>query len=126
MRRIRGKNTAPEIQVRKIVFGLGRRYRIHSTGLPGRPDIVFARDRKVIFVHGCFWHKHKNRACGIARSPKSNVSYWATKLANNSKRDERNRGKLRRMGWRILVVWECELNSTNKLLRKLQRFLLTD
>jgi len=121
MRRIRSKDTAPELQVRRLVYALGYRYRLHDKTLPGTPDLVFRSRRCVIFVHGCFWHLHAN--CKQARMPSTRQDYWLPKLTRNAERDRAHTRKLRRMGWRVLKLWECELKSTEKLTRKLTRFL---
>jgi DNA mismatch endonuclease (patch repair protein) len=121
MRRIRSKDTAPELQVRRLVHALGYRYRLHDKSLPGKPDIVFRSRKSVIFVHGCFWHLHPN--CNEARIPSTRQDYWIPKLTRNSERDRAHTRKLRRLGWRVLKLWECELKSTEKLTRKLTRFL---
>jgi DNA mismatch endonuclease (patch repair protein) len=109
MARVRGRDTKPELIVRKALWRAGIRYRLHVRGLPGRPDIVIAKARLVIFVHGCFWHRHDG--CGGNRTPKSNVIFWETKLAANVVRDASNEALLRAAGWRVLVVWECETRS---------------
>jgi len=121
MGRVKGRDTKPEILVRSIVHRMGYRFRIHRRELPGNPDIVLPRHRKVIFVHGCFWHGH--RRCPRSERPSSNKSFWNTKLDKNVERDERLRRVLRRMGWRVFVVWECETRAPDKVLRKLGRFL---
>lgn len=123
MGRIRNRDTTPELSVRRLVSALGYRYRLHVGGLPGRPDLVFAGRRKVIFVHGCFWHRHRNARCRLARIPKSRLEFWVPKLENNSERDRRNLTALRRTGWRALVIWECELGQIAALSRRIQRFL---
>jgi DNA mismatch endonuclease, patch repair protein len=115
MSRVRGKDTTPEMAVRRLVFSLGYRYRLHDARLPGKPDLVFAGRRKVIFVHGCFWHRHDG--CALARLPKSRIDFWARKLAGNKERDERNIAALRDLGWRVLVLWECELGNSSRLLK---------
>lgn len=121
MSRIRGKDTGPEMRVRRIVHGMGFRYRLHSARLPGRPDIVFSRLRKLIFVHGCFWHMHR---CHLGRvHPSTNADFWKAKREANRKRDARNRQVLRRAGWDVLIVWECELRSSVKLAQKLSAFI---
>lgn len=112
MSRIRGKDTGPELTLRKVLHRLGLRYRLHSGGLPGKPDLVFPRYKTVIFVHGCFWHRHPG--CNIATMPKSNTSFWQEKFEKNLARDERVSAALADMGWRVLVVWECELASAAK------------
>jgi DNA mismatch endonuclease, patch repair protein len=109
MRAIRSTNTRPEIALRKLLFRMGYRYRIHARELPGKPDVVFRSRRLAIFVNGCFWHFH--RRCGTAHFPESRLWYWRPKLENNKKRDFSNRRKLKRMGWQVLVIWECELKS---------------
>lgn len=121
MRRITSKDTAPELFVRKITHGLGFRYRLHRHDLPGRPDMVFPSRRKVIFVHGCFWHMHSK--CGAAHIPKTNRGYWRPKLLRNKARDIYNRAKLRREGWRCLVIWECQLHSPGTVVTRVRQFL---
>lgn len=121
MRRIRSKNTKPEMLVRRLVHGLGYRYRLHVRDLPGCPDMVFRRRRAVLFVHGCFWHQHT--ACSSNRLPKSNQGYWQTKLARNIKRDAEHLDELERSGWRVLIIWECELSKTDTLVSRLRCFL---
>jgi DNA mismatch endonuclease (patch repair protein) len=121
MRLIRSKDTKPEMLVRRIIFSMGHRYRLHSRSLPGHPDIVFSRQRKAVFVHGCFWHRHAN--CRKARLPKSKLDYWLLKLAKNRNRDKINEGRLRKLGWRILVVWECQTRHPAALRTRIDRFL---
>jgi DNA mismatch endonuclease (patch repair protein) len=121
MARIRGRNTKPELIVRSILHRLGYRFRLHSARLPGHPDIVLARHRAVIMVHGCFWHRH--RACKYAYSPKSRREFWTAKFRKNQLRDKRTESALRKLGWRVLVVWECETSDQHELIHKLQRFL---
>lgn len=126
MARIRSKDTGPEMVVRRIVWGLGLRYRIHRSDLPGKPDLVFAGCRKIIFVHGCFWHRHYCReGC---RTPKSNVAYWSMKISKNVLRDRHHRRHLRKLGWRVLVIWECETHPRRRteLVAKLRRYLTAD
>ncbi len=123
MRRIRSKNMKPEVAVRRILHRLGYRFRLHAAGLPGNPDIIFRSRRKVIFVHGCFWHMHSSARCPIARIPKSNQAYWLPKLEKNRTRDKKTVRALRRKGWEVLTVWECELNYKSKLERRIIRFL---
>lgn len=101
---MKSKNTAPELAVRKIVYGMGFRYRLHEKGLPGKPDIVFKGRKKVIFVHGCFWHRHPG--CRRASNPKSNLDYWNNKFIRNTMRDQANLEALHNSGWQALVVWE--------------------
>jgi len=121
MSRIRSKNTNPELLIRRTLYRLGYRYRLHRSDLPGKPDIVFSRNKKAIFVHGCFWHLHKG--CVDGRLPKTNVEYWRSKLARNIARDSRNQGKLRSLGWRVLTVWECDLNDLPHVTKVLKKFL---
>ncbi len=109
MRRVRAKDTGPEWVVRRMVHGMGFRYRLHVGALPGNPDLVFPARSKVIFVHGCFWHGHRCRA-GLNR-PSSNRQYWMPKLEQNRRRDRASRARLRRLGWKVLVVWECQLKN---------------
>jgi len=123
MGRVKGKHTGPERIVRKLVSGLGYRYRLHGAKLPGKPDLVFARLRLAIFVHGCFWHRHQAKTCRLARMPGSRVEYWTAKLEGNRKRDARNRRALARAGWKTLVVWECQLRDTERTRARIARFL---
>ena len=123
MGRIRSKGTEPELVVRRLVHGMGYRYRLHCSGLPGRPDMVFKARQKVVFVHGCFWHLH--RACPNCRPPKSRLEYWKPKLEGNAARDKRVRRQLRQLGWECLVVWECELDNVDALSRRIAAFLDT-
>lgn len=118
MSRIRSRDTGPEMIVRRLVHGMGFRYRLHVRGLPGVPDMVFPRLRKIIFVHGCFWHQHP----GCGRQPKSRLDFWTKKLSQNRRRDLRNQQILRSMGWQILIVWECQLKRA-VLRARLLRFL---
>lgn len=122
MARIGGKNTAPEILVRRLAHGLGYRFRLHRRDLPGSPDLVFPRLRKIVLVHGCYWHGH---GCKIGRLPKSNVGFWADKIAKNRARDARNLADLRQLGWQTLVVWQCETRRREALGKILERFLGT-
>jgi DNA mismatch endonuclease (patch repair protein) len=120
MKQVRGKDTAPEMIVRRMVHGMGFRYALHRRDLPGNPDLVFPARERVIFVHGCFWHGHSCRA-GRNR-PASNTSYWTAKLDRNVARDAANRRRLRQLGWRVLVIWECELKDSERLRVRLVRF----
>ena len=106
MAQIRGRNTKPEVLVRSVLHRKGFRFRLHGKGLPGRPDIVLPKYRAVIFVHGCFWHRH--RGCKNCTTPTNNREFWVAKLEGNAGRDRRHRSALRRIGWRVLTVWECE------------------
>ena len=123
MAAIRSKGMKPERIVRSLVHRMGYRYRLHRKGLPGKPDLVFGPRRKVIFVHGCFWHQHDDPACKIARKPKSNQGYWDEKLARNVARDKRNQAGLEAQGWSVLIIWECETKDVEALKGILQRFL---
>jgi DNA mismatch endonuclease (patch repair protein) len=120
---VRNKDTGPELTVRKVVHGMGYRYRLHGKGLPGRPDLVFRKKKKVIFVHGCFWHRHGDSACKLARMPKSRLDFWEPKLTANRDRDDRNRRLLEADGWSVLVIWECELSDHRALTRRLRVYL---
>lgn len=121
MRAVKGRNTGPELAVRRVVHGMGYRYRLHRKDLPGRPDIVFSRLRKVMFVHGCFWHGHCCRRG--ARIPKNNQEYWVKKVSRNKDRDEKNLASLAAEGWESLVVWECETRDNDKITKRVVRFL---
>ena len=121
MSRVKGRDTKPEILVRSIVHRMGFRFRLHQGVLPGNPDIVLARHKKVIFVHGCFWHGHKS--CPRSKRPATNTEFWNRKLDGNIERDRRFLTELRRMGWKVLVVWQCETLKAGKLMRKLEKFL---
>jgi DNA mismatch endonuclease (patch repair protein) len=123
MRAIRSKGMRPEMIVRSLVYKLGYRYRLHKKDLPGKPDLVFGPKRKVIFVHGCFWHQHSKAECLDGRLPKSNTNYWLPKLQRNVARDTENRKQLQKLGWKVLVIWECETKDLNNLSNKLKRFL---
>lgn len=120
MRRVQGKNTRPELAVRSMVHRLGYRFRLHKGELPGRPDLAFPGRRKVVFVHGCFWHGHR---CKREKMPKSRVDYWNKKIAVNRARDARNLWGLRLLGWRCAIVWECEIKDAERLGRRLRKFL---
>ena len=125
MGKIRSKDTSPELIVRKLTHSLGYRYRLHRKDLPGKPDLVFPSKKKVIFVHGCFWHQHKKPSCKIARLPKSNRDYWIPKLQKNVERDIQHRKSLKRMGWNSFVIWECETSNTERLEKNIEKFLST-
>ncbi|OFM06551.1 very short patch repair endonuclease [Pseudomonas aeruginosa] len=121
MARVRSKDTKPEMQVRRLVHAMGYRYRLHDRKLPGHPDLVFKGRRKVIFVHGCFWHRHEG--CGLARLPKSRLDFWLPKLEGNRLRDARKLEQLNQLGWTSLVIWECELKDIGLLEKRLKTFL---
>ncbi|WP_295840161.1 DNA mismatch endonuclease Vsr [uncultured Xanthomonas sp.] len=123
MSRIRGKDTKPELKVRQLAYALGFRFRLHRRDLPGSPDLVFASRRKVIFVHGCYWHRHPG--CRYAYSPKSNVEFWQSKFAANVARDRLAAKALEEAGWQVLVVWECETRNVDALRIRLADFLRT-
>jgi DNA mismatch endonuclease (patch repair protein) len=114
MRSVKQRDTEPELALRRGLHRLGLRYRLSGGGLPGRPDLVLPRFRVAVFVHGCFWHGH---SCRAGRLPTSNADYWAKKIDDNVKRDRRKTRQLRQLGWRVLVVWECELSSAAKRAR---------
>jgi DNA mismatch endonuclease (patch repair protein) len=118
MSRVRSIDTAPELFIRRMVHAMGFRYRLHDRRLPGSPDLVFPRLRRIIFVHGCFWHRHVD--CG--RLPKSNLAFWIPKLENNANRDRKNLAALRKLGWKVMIVWECQMRSSG-LESKLRKFL---
>jgi DNA mismatch endonuclease (patch repair protein) len=118
---VRAKDTKLELQVRRLIYSLGYRYRLHVKDLPGKPDIVLRSRRKVIFIHGCFWHRHKN--CTLARMPKSRLFFWKPKLEGNKARDKKNQKKLNAMGWSYLVIWECQLSKLTTLRTKIIKFL---
>jgi DNA mismatch endonuclease (patch repair protein) len=120
MRRIRSKDMRPELTVRSLVHRMGYRFRLHRKDLPGKPDMVFASRQKVIFVHGCYWHGHD---CKRAHNPKSNLDYWTPKLARNRDRDEKNQQALEFAGWKVFVVWECEVSSDEILGKRIRAFL---
>lgn len=110
---IKGKNTKPEILVRKLLHSLGFRFRLHNASLPGKPDIVLAKHRTVVFVQGCFWHGHAN--CPIFRLPKSRTQFWADKINGNIRRDESSKDELIQKGWKVLYVWECAIKNRCRL-----------
>lgn len=123
MSRIKSQGMKPEMAVRKMVHGMGYRYRLHRTDLPGKPDLVFGPKRKIIFVHGCFWHQHDDIDCRRSHAPKSNKNYWSPKLAKNVARDRNSIQTLEELGWTVLVVWECEIDDLEKLKSRLFNFL---
>ncbi len=113
MSRIRGKDTKPELRVRSQLHRMGYRFRLHRKDLPGRPDIVLPKYDTVIFVHGCFWHRHKG--CGACYTPKTRPEFWKKKFGGNIRRDRTNINLLRKQGWKVLIIWECETDSDGKL-----------
>jgi DNA mismatch endonuclease (patch repair protein) len=121
MSRIRNKNTRPELIVRSLVHGMGYRYCLHKSELPGKPDLVLSRHRKIIFVHGCFWHMHKCRYGKV--KPKTRASFWQNKRLGNVVRDRKNLAALKREGWQVLVVWECWTRDLESLENRLVAFL---
>lgn len=124
MRRIRKRDTKPELMVRQIAHALGFRFRLYRRDLPGTPDLVFPRLRKIIFVHGCFWHQHAG--CRLARLPRSRPEYWLPKLERNVERDQQAEAALKAAGWRVLTLWECELRDPSLLRDRIHRFLVLD
>ncbi len=118
---IRGKDSSPEMKLRRLVHGMGFRYRLHVKDLPGKPDLVFPSRRAVIFMHGCFWHRHPG--CKLARMPKTKLDFWGPKLEGNRERDLRNQEMLKKLGWHVLVVWECEMKNIDKVSNKVRGFL---
>jgi DNA mismatch endonuclease (patch repair protein) len=120
MQAVHGKNTAPELFVRSMLHRLGYRFRLHRKDLPGTPDIVFPRRRSVIFVHGCFWHGHN---CPRGNPPSSNADFWLRKIASNRERDGRTQKRLRKDGWKVLTVWECETRNQCQLEQRVSQFL---
>lgn len=120
MARVKNKNTAPELVVRKILHRLGFRFRLHRSDLPGNPDVVLPRHRKIILVHGCFWHGHD---CPRGKRPSTKQEFWNPKLDKNQQRDKANQEKLRELGWQVLVVWECQVKDTDKLTELLSDFM---
>ncbi|EKD97159.1 MAG: hypothetical protein ACD_23C01038G0002 [uncultured bacterium] len=126
MSRIRSHNTLPEMVVRRMVHAMGYRFRLYRRDLPGAPDLVLPRHSAVIFVHGCFWHQHAVKSCAVSHKPKSNLDYWLPKLEKNVKRDARNTTQLKALGWRVLVLWECQLSNEASVRRRIERFLQSD
>jgi DNA mismatch endonuclease (patch repair protein) len=124
MRAVRTRHTEPEMRVRRITRQLGCRFRLHRRDLPGKPDLTFPNQKKVIFVHGCFWHQHQG--CRRGSAPQSNVAFWRQKLGRNKSRDAEQLAAVKRLGWRALVVWECETKDEKRLAARLTRFLLAD
>lgn len=123
MSRVRGRDTKPEMRVRRVTHGLGYRYRLHRRDLPGVPDLVFQARKMIIFVHGCFWHRHPETACQLARLPKSKLDFWGPKLETNRKRDERNLALLAELGWNVLEIWGCQTKNREELKARIGEFL---
>ena len=124
MRQVRSVDTKPEMRVRRLTHGMGYRYRLHRKDLPGKPDLVFPGRKKIIFVHGCFWHGHN---CPAGRKiPKTNKTYWMNKLNRNKERDRINQAKLKELGWDVLVIWECETKDEDALAERIANFLDAD
>ena len=118
MRQVRSRDTQPEKRVRSLLHRMGYRFRVNSAGLPGRPDIVLTKHRIAVFVHGCFWHRHRN--CSRSSTPSSNQEYWLPKFERTMQRDRRNQKQLRKDGWKVLIIWECRTTSSDKLERYLR------
>lgn len=121
MARVKSKNTSPELLVRRLVFSMGYRYRLHVKALPGKPDLVFLGRRKVIFVHGCFWHGHPE--CRYARIPKTRPEFWRDKQQRNAERDFVNESLLKQEGWKVMTIWQCELKDLEGLSARIREFL---
>ncbi|MGE4489356.1 MAG: very short patch repair endonuclease [Kiritimatiellales bacterium] len=121
MSRIHGKNTKPEIFVRSMLHRKGYRFSLHRKDLPGKPDIVLRKYRSVIFVHGCFWHRHKG--CKNATEPKTNIEFWQKKFERNVFNDQKHARELRRLGWHVITVWECQLKKPDRVFRRLEKAL---
>lgn len=120
MSRIRSGHTNPELVVRRLVYGMGYRYRLHAKDLPGKPDLVFRSLGRIIFVHGCFWHQH---GCGYYRMPKTRQAFWTPKLDSNRLRDVRHQRALKKRGWKVMTLWECELKGVERLKKRIRKFL---
>lgn len=123
MRQIKSKGMKPELMVRRLVHAMGFRFRLHRKDLPGNPDLVFPGRRKVIFVHGCFWHQHPDATCRHAHTPRSNSDYWGPKLARNVARDDHAQRALEEEGWTVMTIWECELKDQQEAADRLRGFL---
>lgn len=123
MRANRGRDTKPELAVRRLLFSRGYRFRVHLKTLPGRPDIVFTRRKKAVLVNGCFWHQHPSLTCPLRSRPKSNTDYWTAKLERNVERDRLNQIRLHDLGWLTMTIWECELRDVGALSTRLATFL---
>lgn len=123
MSRISGKDTKPEIVVRSLLHRMGYRFRLHKQSMPGRPDIILPKHKKVIFVHGCFWHGHKD--CPRSKKPSTNVEFWNKKIDGNIERDKKNIKSLENLGWETLILWTCEIKNQDVLKHKLISFMDT-
>jgi DNA mismatch endonuclease (patch repair protein) len=121
MGRVAGENTGPEIAVRRLLHRLGYRFRLHRKNLPGKPDVVLPKWRTVVLIHGCFWHRHDG--CPNTRTPKSKVEFWTRKFAENVERDRKAKAQLESLGWRVLVIWECELKDVEALAERVEHFI---
>lgn len=121
MSRVLSRDTKPELRIRRLVHSLGYRYRLNVRDLPGKPDLVFRKRRKVLFVHGCFWHRHDD--CHLARMPKSRLDFWTLKLQKNKARDAVVRKQLKTDGWSMLIIWECEISNIERVAVRIKRFL---
>ena len=121
MRAVKGRDTEPEMTVRRLTHGMGYRYRLHRKDLPGKPDLAFPTRHKVILVHGCFWHQH--HCSRGARTPKSSRAYWIPKLRRNKQRDAEHQIQLRNSGWRVLIIWECEIKNLDTVSARIRGFL---
>jgi DNA mismatch endonuclease (patch repair protein) len=121
MSKIQSKDTKPEIIVRTFLFSRGFRYRINDKRYPGKPDIVLPKYKTIIFVHGCFWHGHKN--CNASKLPETRKGFWKKKISDNTKRDRKNIRELEKQGWNVIVVWDCEINNINKRKKRLQQLI---
>jgi DNA mismatch endonuclease (patch repair protein) len=122
---VRSSDTALEMVIRRLIHGMGYRYRLHVSTLPGKPDMVFPSRGKIVFIHGCFWHQHASSTCKLARMPKSRLAFWQPKLERNRKRDVNVRRRLKHAGWRVLVIWECQIKMAY-LADRIKRFLEED
>ncbi|WP_342740902.1 very short patch repair endonuclease [Bradyrhizobium sp. B117] len=111
MARVRSRDTKPEMRVRRALHAAGLRYRLHAKGLPGRPDLILPSRRVAVFVHGCFWHRHPDPDCKLARLPKSRLDFWLPKLEGNRARDDRNKAALEKLGWKVVEIWECQIKD---------------
>lgn len=118
---VRSKDTKPEMALRRLVHSLGYRFRLHDARLPGKPDLVFPGRHKVIFVHGCFWHRHAR--CRYTTSPRTSVRFWQAKFCANVERDARARRELRKLGWKVLTIWQCQMKNLQKVEERIDEFL---